>query len=182
MVFEHCAALGASVEAPFELGFSRFESAIDLARRDLEQLLFDGWGEGKVFFGPRQPKRRSAFSRTRPRVAGRVPDACRFNRAGEVYYDKKACVIWRQCSLWKGTVELCDRHAFGCRENSHYAGSRDDPRRGTKTLPEPLMNRNLDSSIERRVKTPRPYEWPALTIFPSAAVRILAMDGSARLR
>ena len=45
MVFEQCAGLGTSVEAPFELGFSGFESAIDLARRDLEQLLFDGWGD-----------------------------------------------------------------------------------------------------------------------------------------
>ena len=34
MVFEQGAGLGAAVEAPFELGFSHFESAVDLTRRD----------------------------------------------------------------------------------------------------------------------------------------------------
>src|SRR5215471_10512127 len=61
VVFEQCAGFGASVEAPLELGFPGFESAIDLARRDREQLLFDGQGDGEVFFGPGQPKRQERF-------------------------------------------------------------------------------------------------------------------------
>ena len=34
MMFEQCAGLGAAVKASLELGFSPFESAVDLARRD----------------------------------------------------------------------------------------------------------------------------------------------------
>jgi len=61
MVFEQCSGFGASVEAPLELGFPGFESAVDLACRDREQLLFDGQGDGEVFFGPGQPKRQERF-------------------------------------------------------------------------------------------------------------------------
>ena len=34
VVFEQCTGLGAAVQTPLELGFSHFESAVDLARRD----------------------------------------------------------------------------------------------------------------------------------------------------
>lgn len=74
LLLEQGSGFGPSIDAFAQFALVSSQTAVDLARTDPTQLLFNGRRNAKVLFDPRHPERQQGHEAERPGIACHFPD------------------------------------------------------------------------------------------------------------